>query len=108
MPESVTMGYDIAQGGLGEALRVGLWVMAAAILAVGGVYVARSVKRWARRDEGAEPFTLQQLRNMRAQDAISEREFADLRSALLARARSATDQPPPAVGSEDSGQSEQR
>ena len=60
-----------------------LWIMLAAILGIGGVSVAVAVRRWSRREEPSTAFTLQDLREMRAQGEISEAEYATLRAALL-------------------------
>lgn len=79
-----------------KALRVGLWVMVAAILGIGGVLVAQRVRNWSRTDEKPSFFTLQDIREMRARGEISEQEFNDLRAAILGRAAEGLREPEPA------------
>jgi hypothetical protein len=72
-----------------NALTGSLWLMLAIVLAIGGLYVIRAVKRWSRKDEAPEIFTLQDLRDMHARNEITEQEYATLRAELLGRARAA-------------------
>jgi hypothetical protein len=106
MVDGVTMARCLAASDL-RVLVFGLWVMLAAILAIGGTYLARAVRRWARREESVEAFTLQDLRDMRARAEISEQEYAALRVALLGRAgvapasgRGKADSSPPVPGTD--------
>ena len=85
MCSSVSIGPPITLADVGGPLAIGLWVMLAAVLALGGFLVALKVKSWSRRDQSPEPFTLQGLRDMRARKEITEREFSSLRAALLGR-----------------------
>ena len=80
--------------GLSGALSVGLWVMLAAVLALGGGYVVVAVKRWVQREEPPETFTLQDLREMRARHDITEQEYATLRAELLDRVAGASPSSP--------------
>ena len=84
MPPQAVSGGGLAASDLSGALNASLWVMLAAILAVAGMYLATRVKRWSRRDQSPEAFTLQDLREMRARSEISEAEYSRLRAALLA------------------------
>lgn len=56
----------------------------ASLAALGGWFVTMALRRWAQRDEHAENFTVQDLRDMRARGDITEREFVAMRRALLA------------------------
>jgi hypothetical protein len=89
-----------AQAELGRALSIGLWVMLAAVLGIGGIYAALAVKRWMQREEPVETLTLQDLREMRARGQITEEEYETLRAGILGSAgtRTARDE-----GARDSG-----
>lgn len=82
---------------LGGVLYAGLWVMVAAVLAVAGLRAALALREWARREQRAEPFTLQDLRELRARQQISEAEFQALRAAVLGRGE------PPSAGASAEG-----
>ncbi len=56
-----------------------------AVLIMGGTGVILWVRRWSRRDTPAEPFTVQDLRDMRARGEITEREYMAMRAALIGR-----------------------
>lgn len=56
-----------------------------AVLILAGTAVIVWTRRWIRRDPGVEPFTFQDLRDMKARGEINEREFAIMRAALLDR-----------------------
>jgi hypothetical protein len=64
-----------------------LFVMFAivAALAIGGFLVAQLVKKWSRREEQAQNFTLQDLRELRARGQISDAEFTAMRAAILGK-----------------------
>ncbi len=64
--------------------------MLAAIVGIAGIYVAMSVRRWSRREQSPDSFTLQELREMRARQQISEQEFQALRAEILGRASAET------------------
>ena len=70
---------------LSRVLVISLWVMLAAVLAISALYVALAVKRYLQREARPEPLTLQDLREMRARNEISDQEFAALRAAILGR-----------------------
>ncbi|MFH1748193.1 MAG: SHOCT domain-containing protein [Planctomycetota bacterium] len=86
MFHSVSSGTCLAAADINSVLTTGLWIMLAAILGIGGVSVVMAVRRWSRREEASTAFTLQELREMRAQGEISEAEYATLRDALLGQA----------------------
>jgi uncharacterized membrane protein len=69
-----------------DVLVVSLLVTVVAGAGIGGACVALKVRRWSRQDDQREPFTLQELREMRARHEISEQEFQALRGQLLGRA----------------------
>ena len=71
--------------GVDDVFTVFFWFAGAAALALLGFYLALALRRWAQRDQRVETFTFQDLRDMRARGQISEREFAAVRAALLAR-----------------------
>lgn len=56
-----------------------------AVLILVGTAVIVWMRRWIRRDPETEPFTFQDLRDMKARGEINEREFAIMRAALLDR-----------------------
>jgi hypothetical protein len=68
-----------------DALTLGLLIMLVAVAGIGGTWVAVKVRRWSRHEQPREPFTLQQLREMRARHEIDDQEFQALRSELLSR-----------------------
>lgn len=88
----------VAAAGPGDMLLIGMWLAVTAGLGLAGLWIVMAVKRRLTRQEQSEPFTLQDLREMRARGEISEQEFSSLRSALLGRAtermRSTPDPPP--------------
>lgn len=76
-----------------QSVLVGLLFLAAIVVAGCGIYVALAVRRWARTDEpAAEPFTLQDLRDLRARGEITEREFQVLRAEMIGAVRGAKDE----------------
>src|SRR5438309_443917 len=90
------MAISLAAANLGNALIAALVFMLATIAAVGGFYVARAVKRWMRRDQGAEAFTMQDIRDMKARGEITEAEFQAMRGAILGSAVTKLQSVPPA------------
>jgi hypothetical protein len=60
------------------------WFAVAAVVALGGFSIAVAVRRWTQRDEPAQNFTFQDLRDMRARGEITPQEFAAMRASLLA------------------------
>jgi hypothetical protein len=89
MCNSPPIGSSPTLADAGGPLAIALWIMLAASLAIAGAYLALAIKRWTQRDEPAETFTLQDLRDMRARDQITDREFDTLRAELLGRAGAA-------------------
>jgi hypothetical protein len=66
---------------------LGLISIALVVLLIGGYIVMRVYRRGARESgAGSEPFTLQELREMRADGQISEREFESMKAVLIGRA----------------------
>lgn len=51
--------------------------------AIGGFFLARMVRSWARADATVETFTLQDLREMRTRGEISDAEFERMRAAII-------------------------
>jgi hypothetical protein len=84
----------LAATDLGTALTIGLWIMLAAVLAIGGIYAALAVKRWVQRDEPVEVLTLQDLREMQARGQITEKEYEILRAGILGSVEPSADTPP--------------
>jgi hypothetical protein len=77
-------------------LTVFIWFAGAAVLALGGFYVVRAVRRWIVQEDAPETFTIQDLREMRARGDITDPEFAAMRAKLLAQLDlSASDAAPP-------------
>lgn len=56
-----------------------------AVLLLVGTAIIVWVRRWMWREPTAEPFTFQDLRDMKARGEISEREFSLMRAALFDR-----------------------
>ena len=99
MFDRITTDSCLSAADIGGVLYIGLWVMLAAVLAIGGLYVVVAVKRWSQQERQPEPLTLHDLREMCARNEISKAEFASLRQALLDRARVAS--PDDSSGSDD-------
>lgn len=74
-----------ASAGSGDILTLFVWIVVAAIASLSGFYIAIAVRRWAQRDERAQCFTIQDLRELRARGQINDREFAAMRATLLAQ-----------------------
>lgn len=99
----IETGRCLATIEIARVLYVGLWVMLAAVLAIGGLRIAVVIRRRLHAAESPPPFTLQDLRDMRARQEITEQEFNALRAGLLAQLRradvapgtTAPQQPPP-------------
>jgi hypothetical protein len=92
MPACAYIG-PLAQGhfDVDVLVRIGLWLMLAAAAILAGLLLALAIKRRLQRDELPEPFTLEDLRKLRANQDITEQEFVALRARLLGR----TAWPPP-------------
>ena len=73
-----------ATAGAGDVLVLFVWFVLAAVIALGGFYIAVAIRRWSQREMRPATFTFQDLRDMRASGQISDREFAAMRVALLA------------------------
>lgn len=96
-----------------DTLSAFVWIAvlaAAAIVAwIGALYVARSIRRRVHMDGTYQPFTLQDIREMRARGLITESEFATMRASILGKLRSDGDaepnknppQPPPSTDEPD-------
>lgn len=78
----------LADAKIANALTTALACMAVAIAAIAGFYLTRAIKRWMAREAPAEPFTLQDIREMKARGEIDEREFQAMRAAILGAAAS--------------------
>ncbi len=91
----------LAAVSLTDYLQLGVILLLAAIAAAVALRAAGAVKRRLMRDPDVATFTLQDLREMRAQQQISEQEFNVLRAEILRRAREKPDDsgpaPPPPV-----------
>ncbi|MGD8450460.1 MAG: hypothetical protein PVJ57_01460 [Phycisphaerae bacterium] len=82
-------GAIVADGtNFSSIANVGLWLAVAAVLGLGGLLATRAAKRYARQEQRSEAFTLQDLREMRAEEKITEDEFRTLRAALLGQVES--------------------
>lgn len=68
-----------------DILSIFLWISGAAVAAIVGLFVARAVRNWSRSQEAADPFTIQDLREMRERGEISQAEFESMRGAILGR-----------------------
>ncbi len=66
-------------------VSVALLVAVAILVALLGGLIAARLRAWSRSDHAAEPFTLQDLRNLRASGQITPQEFETMRAALLGR-----------------------
>jgi uncharacterized membrane protein len=86
VPQSARFDVPIlaAIPGAGELLTIFVWSVVATIAVLGGLYLARAVRRWTQREERVGGFALQDLRDMRARGEINDQEFAAMRAALLA------------------------
>jgi uncharacterized membrane protein len=71
---------------MADALLLAILGMLALVAGIGGIYAAMKVRRWAQQQEPSESFTLQDLREMRARNDISEEEFQVLKAEVLGRA----------------------
>lgn len=80
------------------------WFAIAAVIAMGGSLVAVAVRRWAQRDDPAENFTFQDLREMRARGDITVKEFATMRAALLSQLQVEEDRSAEDEGAADEGE----
>ncbi len=78
----VVCGIPLAAGFDG-ILSIGVWLMAAVMVAIGGMYVARRVRGWAAKSEHVDNFSLQELRDMRQSGRISKAEFDVLKRQVI-------------------------
>ena len=81
----VVCGVPLAAGFEG-IFSIGVWLMAAVMVAIGGIYVARRVRGWAAKSEQVDNFSLQELREMRQSGRISKAEFDMLKRQILCEA----------------------
>ena len=68
-----------------RAIQVGLLILLLAVGTMCGLYVVFALKRWLRRDESIQNFTLQELRELRERGELTSAEFEALRGELIAR-----------------------
>lgn len=66
-------------------LLIGLLAGAAVLAWLGALLVARMVRRRLGESDSGQPFTLQDLRELRKQGMITEAEFQTMRAAVLGR-----------------------
>jgi hypothetical protein len=71
-----------------------LWyILGIGVIGVGallvGILAGRLVKKRLRRDDPAEAFTIQDLREMRAREQITAQEYQAMRAALIGRLKAA-------------------
>lgn len=78
----VVCGMPLAAGFDG-IFSIGVWLMAAVMVAIGGIYVARRVRGWAAKSEQVGNFSLQELREMRRSGRISKAEFDVLKRQII-------------------------
>ena len=85
-PHAAGLGGPVlaATAGAGDVLVLFVWFVLAAVIALGGFYIAVAIRRWSQREMRPAIFTFQDLRDMRASGQINDREFAAMRVALLA------------------------
>jgi hypothetical protein len=80
------------------AIAVFFWIFALAAASIaawfGALLVARVVKQRLSTEDSPQPFTLQGLRELRAQSAITEAEFQSMRAAILGHYASPTPDEP--------------
>lgn len=79
--------------GTNITVSTGAWIAVAIVLALAGGFVVTWIRRWARNCEPVATFTLQDLRDMRAEGQISKDEFELLRRRIIRSA--AVDLPGP-------------
>ena len=78
----VVCGIPLAAGFDG-LLSIGVWLMAAVMVAIGGIYVARRVRGWAAKSQHVHNFSLQELREMQQSGRISKAEFDMLKRRVI-------------------------
>lgn len=66
-----------------EIAQVLVWLAIVVGAIVAGIAVVYGVRRWAQREEPAQTFTFEDLRQMRERGDITEIEYAAMRNALL-------------------------
>ena len=94
----VVSGMPLAAGFDG-IFSIGVWLMAAVMVAIGGIYVARRVRGWAAKSQKVNNFSLQELREMRQSGRISKAEFNMLKRQVIYEAAVA----PPLSDPDDEG-----
>ena len=92
-------------GGFAGIFSVVVWLMAAVMVAIGGIYVARRVRGWTAKSEKVDNFSLQELREMRQSGRISQAEFDVLKRQIIheAAAQPPLDKPDDKVGDQKEG-----
>lgn len=70
---------------LQDTFTSALYFAVAVAAAVAGLFIARAVRNWSRREEPTPDFTLQDIREMHARGELSDREFAAMRATILGR-----------------------
>ncbi|MBU0637782.1 MAG: SHOCT domain-containing protein [Planctomycetes bacterium] len=86
-----------------DMLAAFLWVSVAALAAIAGMVVIRTVRNWARRDEVTAPFTIQDLREMRARGELSDEEYEAMRAAILGHYTTGEPAAPAPAGRDEHG-----
>lgn len=76
-------GLVIAAGAFENVFGIGVWLMAAVIAGIAGIYLVRFVRQWTRKSQQARNFTLQELREMRRAGQISDTEFNALKGEVV-------------------------
>lgn len=94
----------IAAAGIPNVFDIGVWLMAAVIAGIAGIYLTRLVRRWTRSSEQARDFTLQELREMRQAGQISDIEFNDLKGQVIRGAADADETDETAAGDQTDGE----
>jgi hypothetical protein len=92
----------------GLTLSIALCVGLAILIALFGGLIVSRLRNWIHSEQLPEPFTLQDLRDLRAAGQITPEEFETMRAALLGRwagtsPSSSADAPPPESASGDPG-----
>lgn len=98
----VVCGMPLAAGFDG-IFSIGVWLMAAVMVAIGGIYAARRVRGWAAKSENVHNFSLQELRDMRQSGRISKAEFEVLKRQVV---RQAAAEPPLSDPDDEGGRNE--
>ena len=78
-----SVGHIIAAGGIQDVFGIGVWLMAAVIAGIAGIYLVRFVRQWTRKSQPGRNFTLQELREMRQAGQLSDTEFNALKGQVI-------------------------